>query len=125
MISQMIRTSVLAAICAAAVTSVAVARTIYDGEWSVLIVTESGGCDRAYRYGVQISDGVVVYQGGGPIVLTGRVANNGTVRVNVSGGDRRAAGSGRLSRNAGQGSWSGNSSSSGTCAGYWTAERRG
>ena len=42
----------------------AFARTAYDGDWSVLIATSSGACGPSYRYGVQISDGVVIYQGG-------------------------------------------------------------
>ena len=27
----------------------------YDGLWSVVIVTEEGACDRAYRYPIRIS----------------------------------------------------------------------
>jgi hypothetical protein len=38
----------------------AVARTSYDGSWSVLIVIQSGSCNRAYRYVVQISHGHVL-----------------------------------------------------------------
>ena len=101
----------------------AVARTSYDGSWSVLIITQSGACDRAYRYGVQISNGYVL-GGGGPANLQGHVANNGAVRVSVSAGDQRAAGSGRLSRDRGSGVWRGQGPT-GTCAGRWTAERRG
>jgi hypothetical protein len=33
------------------------ARTSFDGNWSVLIVTDAGQCDRAYRYGLVIRDG--------------------------------------------------------------------
>ncbi len=33
------------------------ARGPYDGNWSVLIVTDSGSCDRAYRYALRIADG--------------------------------------------------------------------
>src|SRR6185295_7588115 len=29
----------------------------FDGNWSVLIITQSGDCDRAYRYGVRIQGG--------------------------------------------------------------------
>ena len=35
----------------------------YDGAWSVLIVTEQGKCDRAYRYPVKIENGTVGYAG--------------------------------------------------------------
>ena len=43
----------------------AAARTSYDGIWSVLIITQSGACERAYRYGVQISNGRVLQVGTG------------------------------------------------------------
>ena len=101
----------------------AAARTNYDGNWSVLIVTESGPCDRAYRYGISIRNGAVVYEGSAPVTLGGQVANNGAVRVRVSAGSQSASGAGRLSRNSGGGTWSG-SGSSGTCSGTWSAERR-
>jgi hypothetical protein len=122
MISQLVRASILACVCAASAATTATARTPYDGAWSVLIVTERGTCDRAYRYGVNIVDGRVVYDGG-VVNFTGRVANNGNVQVLVSAGEQKAAGSGRLSQRDGRGSWSG-ASSSGRCSGYWTAERR-
>jgi hypothetical protein len=124
MISHLVRASILAAVCAASAANTATARTVYDGPWSVLIVTERGTCDRAYRYGVQIVDGNVVYSGGGGISFSGRVAPNGSVRVSVSAGGSRADGSGRLSRNVGRGSWRGRSSND-ACSGYWEAERRG
>ena len=122
MISHLVRASVLAVICATSAPTAATARTPYDGAWTVLIVTESGGCDRAYRYGVQIVDGIVRYDGGA-VNFSGRVAKNGTVQVTVAGGGGLANGTGRLSRNAGQGRWSGRAPS-GDCAGYWEAERR-
>jgi hypothetical protein len=123
MISDLLRVSLLAAVCAVSTLSSAAARTAYDGQWSVLIVTQQGTCDRAYRYGVQIIDGDVRYDGGGPINLSGRVMQNGAVQVTVSSGGSRADGVGRLSRNVGRGNWRGRSSS-GDCSGYWEAERR-
>ncbi len=123
MISQLVRTAALALACAAAAPSAADARTPYDGNWSVLIVTERGSCDRAYRYGVEIQNGRVIYRGGGPD-FNGRVSANGSVQVRVSAGSQSASGSGRLSRNAGRGSWRGQSTT-GTCSGYWEAEKRG
>lgn len=128
MISPHLRSVVLGfALAAAGITTVAgttaVASTVFDGSWSVLIVTNSGPCDRAYRYGVQISNGNVVYDGGGPINLQGRVAPNGAVRVSVSAGGQSANGSGRLTRTRGGGVWKG-IGSGGACAGVWQAERR-
>jgi hypothetical protein len=124
MISHFLRASVLVLLCATSMVGTATARTVYDGQWSVLIVTERGSCDRAYRYGVQIINGNVIYDGGGPISLSGRVLQNGSVQVSVSAGNGQAQGSGRLSTNVGRGSWRGRSSTD-ACSGYWEAERRG
>ena len=122
MISQLFRAGVLAFLCVAALPDLASAQRVYDGNWSVLIVTESGNCDRAYRYGVSIRGGGVYYDGG-VVNFTGRVQANGNVTVRVTSGSAFADGTGRLGRNEGQGRWSGQSSGS-RCAGYWTAERR-
>jgi hypothetical protein len=94
----------------------------YDGNWSVLIVTQSGTCDQAYRYAVQIVNGQIVYPDQ-TINLTGHVDGGGHVRVLVSAGGQSASGYGRLYGGGGQGRWSGKSSTS-RCAGYWQAERR-
>jgi len=102
----------------------ATARTVFDGQWSVLIVTNSGPCDRAYRYGLEIHNGAVMYQGSASVNVAGRVANNGLVKVKVWSGQRGASGSGWLSRTDGSGTWRG-TGSMGTCSGVWTAERRG
>ena len=101
----------------------AAARTPYDGNWSVLIVTNTGPCDRAYRYGLRIDDGSVIYEGSAPVNVAGRVNKNGVVNVRVWAGQQGASGSGRLSRTAGGGEWRG-IGSMGTCAGSWSAERR-
>jgi len=98
------------------------ARTIYDGRWSVLIITDKGICDRGYRYGFDIRNGIVQYDGD-VVDLTGRVGPNGHVRVTVSRGGQSANGTGRLSRNYGQGTWKGAGSGE-SCSGRWEAERR-
>jgi hypothetical protein len=95
----------------------------YDGSWSVLIVTNSGPCDRAYRYGLAIRGGRVFYEGSRGVNVDGYVGSGGYVRVRVSAGSQGATGVGRLSRDYGEGSWRG-SGSSGSCSGTWTAERR-
>jgi len=101
----------------------AAARANFDGNWSVLIVTRSGPCDQAYRYGVSIRDGRVVYEGSAAVNVAGSVAPNGSVNVRVWAGSQSANGEGRLSRDYGDGRWRGNGSS-GTCSGTWSAERR-
>ena len=95
----------------------------FDGNWSVLIVTQRGPCDAAYRYGLSIRNGVVIYEGSAPVNVSGRVSGNGSVYVRVWAGSQSASGSGRLGRGSGRGTWRG-VGSSGTCSGYWTAEQR-
>ena len=95
------------------------AKTNFDGNWSVVIITEQGTCDRSYRYPVRISNGTVGYAGEASFDVSGRVGPNGKVTVTVSRGDKRANGSGTLTADSGVGSWSG-----GECSGTWQAERR-
>jgi hypothetical protein len=99
------------------------ARGPFDGNWSVLIVTDSGSCDRAYRYALKIADGRVFYDDPS-FNVSGHVDARGNVSVGVSAGGQSANGSGHLSGNYGDGHWSGRSSSS-ACSGHWEAERRG
>jgi len=113
----------LAAATAVLAPTLASARTPYDGQWSVLIVTRSGPCDAAYRYGLSVRDGQVFYEGSASVNVSGRVANNGNVTVRVSAGSQGANGSGRLGKTSGGGNWKG-VGSMGTCAGVWSAERR-
>jgi hypothetical protein len=91
----------------------------FDGAWSVAIITRDGACEPQYRFGVQIINGNVVYEG----ETTGRVLPNGSVQVAIAQGDQRANGQGRLSRDYGSGVWRG-AGSAGNCAGTWVAERR-
>ncbi len=112
---------VLALTCVA-VTDTAFARTAYDGDWSVLIASNSGACSQSYRYGVRISGGIIIYDGG-MVAMQGRVTPKGAVRVRVQSGNQWANGSGRLTRSRGGGVWRG-VGTSGTCAGTWLAERR-
>jgi hypothetical protein len=97
------------------------AKPNFDGNWSVLIVTEKGTCDRAYRYPVRISNGSVGYAGEASFNVSGRVGANGAVTVTVSRGSQSATGSGFLSSTDGSGRWT---AGSGECSGTWTAERR-
>ena len=99
------------------------ARTAFDGNWSVLIVTDAGQCDRAYRYGLVIRDGRVLYEGEAAVNVAGNVTRNGAVSVRVSAGSQHADGAGRLSNSNGSGKWSG-TGSAGSCSGTWSAERR-
>jgi hypothetical protein len=95
------------------------AKSSYDGSWSVVIVTEKGECDRAYRYPINISGGKLINAGSAMFDISGKVTGNGAINVRVSYGERSATGAGRINSRYGTGSWRG-----GTCAGTWTAERR-
>lgn len=100
----------------------AIAATPYDGYWSVVIVTQRGACEPAYRSAVSIADGYV-RGGDGMASIYGRVGRNGAVSVVVTSGMQSARGNGRLSRSSGAGVWAGQGSA-GRCSGRWTAHRR-
>jgi hypothetical protein len=94
--------------------------TQYDGVWSVMIYTQAGDCPQSLRYSVRIVGGRVLSDDQGYRV-NGAVAPNGATQVFVAEGDRSASGAGRLVGNQGQGRWR---TTTGECAGSWTAERR-
>ena len=96
---------------------------IRDGTWSVLIITEKGDCDRAYRYAVKIEHGQVSYQGEAAIDMAGTVAPNGAIKVSIRLGSKGADGSGHMSGQTGAGTWH-SIGSNASCAGRWEAERR-
>jgi hypothetical protein len=116
--------TVVLALTFVAVVGPAFARTVYDGGWSVLIVSARGACESTYRFGVQIADGMVLNDDGGLATVQGRVSRSGAVSVLVRSGSQWARGSGRLSKNRGGGTWRGQGTS-GVCDGTWAAERRG
>ena len=95
----------------------------FDGTWSVVIMTESGTCDAAYRYRVRIENGVVRYDGDSDISFSGKVDGTGAVRVSVARGQQHADGTGRLDGDGGTGTWTG-ASTADRCQGRWEAERR-
>src|SRR5690242_11343723 len=74
----------------------------FDGTWSVLVITDQGQCDRAYRYPVRISNGRVGHTDPtSSFSIGGRVAASGAVNVFVARGSQRADGVGRLSASGG------------------------
>jgi hypothetical protein len=107
-------------IISASLRSGAAGRTIFDGLWSVEIVTYRGDCDRSLRYSVRIVDGRVLtddarYQ------VDGAVAPSGAIRVVVAEAGRWASGVGHLTRDRGRGQWR---TATNECAGEWVAARR-
>src|SRR5262245_44650961 len=107
----------------AAASAAASARSLYDGVWSVVVAAESGTCSGAYRYPIAIVNGYVRHADAGDqsFNIFGRVGTGGRVSVQVSRGDQRANGVGRLSHSTGGGTWR----SPNGCAGHWEATRRG
>ena len=91
----------------------------FDGEWSVVIYTLRGDCDRALRYSLRIVGGRV--QSDQSYQAAGAVAASGAIRVVVAESGRSASGSGRLAGNNGRGWWR---TETGSCSGQWTAVRR-
>jgi len=104
-------------------TGSSLARSSFDGAWSVVVVTRAGACTPTLRYPVAITNGIVTNGGESPASVTGRVAPTGAVRVTVQAGGSWASGSGHLSATGGSGVWRGQGSS-GLCQGTWQAERR-
>jgi len=113
--------TVVAAVFAATtwMTQPAAAANPYDGDWSVFIQTTDGKCG-TYRAAVQISNGQVASQPG-DYAVSGTISTSGATNVTVINEEGSATGTGRLQGTAGTGKWR---SSSGQCAGIWSATRR-
>ena len=101
-------------------TSVAQARSAYDGSWDLLFVTQRGACDPTYNFSVNITDGIITHPN--LVKFKGYVARSGAARASVTVHEKYASGSGRLSNSTGRGTWIGYSGSE-RCSGYWTAQR--
>ena len=106
--------------CLAALTNTAEARSLYDGSWDLVFVTQRGACDSAYNFSVNINDGIVTHPN--LVRFRGYVARSGAVRASVTVQDKYASGSGKLSSNTGRGTSRGYSGNA-RCSGYWTAQR--
>ena len=107
----------------AATASQTPAASNFDGQWSVIIITEAGTCDRAYRYPVKVTNGELTYEGEASVAISGRVDPSGKLNATIRRGEQSASGSGRLSPSSGNGTWTGKSSTA-VCAGRWEAEKR-
>jgi len=70
------------------------ARSSYDGSWNITFVTQSGDCNPAYNYTVNIENGVIVSSN--VETFRGTVTNSGAVRASVTVQEKRASGSGKL-----------------------------
>ena len=98
--------------------TLAAADGLYDGKWSVSIVAQQGGCSDALNYPVQIKNSTLSNTSDAPFVVSGKIAEAGSVSLAIVYGPNSATASGRLSTKRGRGTWK-----SASCSGYWTAER--
>ncbi|AMN44105.1 hypothetical protein RHPLAN_56910 [Rhodoplanes sp. Z2-YC6860] len=96
------------------------ATSVYDGSWSLTVITQRGDCDSSYEIQLDVRNGVISHPN--IVRLNGRVKPNGAVRVSVAVPGKFAAGSGRVNGRKGRGRWSGHSETS-KCSGIWTAQR--
>jgi hypothetical protein len=110
----------IAAACFMAPATMANARSAYDGSWDLAFVTQRGACDPAYKFTVNVSDGVVAHPN--LVRFKGYVAKSGSVHASVTVHDKFASGTGRLFETSGRGRWSGRAGGE-RCSGYWTAQR--
>ena len=114
---------VVAASIALGTAGPASADTPYDGTWSVRFVTESGSCNSSYDYMVAIQSGSVRPVGGAAAKISGGVAGDGQVALDIRHMLASADASGRLQAKAGSGSGKWKVGALG-CTGRWTAQRR-
>jgi hypothetical protein len=103
--------------CAAAIAS---PEHAYDGRWTVDFGESDGRCAGAFRDEVTVTGGKVQYATKGASG-TGHVAPDGAVTGTILRTDSRVFVTGRLTGNAGVGTWKafGNVN----CAGRWSAKR--
>src|SRR5215469_11898393 len=92
-----------------ALTSIAQARSPYDGYWDLVFVTQRGACDPSYNFTVNISDGIVTHPN--LVKFKGYVARSGSVHASMTVHEKFASGTGRLFGTSGRGRWSGHSGS--------------
>ena len=107
-------------VCFVTLTSAAQARSVYDGSWGLVFVTQRGACEPSYNFTVNVSDGIVSHPN--LLKFRGYVARSGAVHASVTVHDKYASGSGKLAGTTGRGRWSGHAGNS-PCSGYWTAQR--
>lgn len=112
--------AVLAAGLSIATVPPASARSIYDGSWDLVFVTQAGACDPTYNFTVNINNGIVTHPN--LVKFRGYVSGSGAVRASVTVHDKHASGTGRLVGTYGRGSWRGYAGRE-RCSGYWTAQK--
>jgi len=107
------------ALCALALaaTPAAASSEPFDGSWSVKIMTQKGTCDSGATVPIRVTNGNIASDLS-VVKVSGQVASNGALSVNVGSGLEHANGVGRLTDSTGSGTWKG-----GMCSGTWTASK--
>jgi hypothetical protein len=110
---------VRAGLCALSLvaTPAAASSSPFDGSWSVKIVTQKGTCDSGASIPIRVTNGAIASDLS-VVKVSGQVATNGALSVNVGHGLENASGVGKLSDTSGSGTWKG-----GPCSGTWTASK--
>ncbi len=72
---------------------------------ALTFVTRQGACEPTYNFSVNISNGLVSHPN--LVKFRGKVTRSGLVHASVAVQDKYAAGSGKLTKNSGRGTWSG------------------
>jgi hypothetical protein len=93
----------------------------FEGQWSVVVTPENGGCEGPYVLPIKVVESRIIYIGKGQLEADGGVQPNGTVQVSfLSKGDRLDA-RGKMSNDRyGIGSWR---SPTEKCDGTWIARK--
>jgi hypothetical protein len=89
----------------------------FDGAWNVQIASRNAACPSGTTVSIGISNGQVA-SNNALMSASGRVAEAGTISVNLASGVKHAVGFGHLAGTSGSGTWHG-----GLCSGTWTAQR--
>ncbi len=81
--------------------------SVFDGTWSVQVITDRGDCGRVYRYPVITEHGRARYAGPEALNISGQVAASGAVRGIIAQGPHRAyvTGGSAVSLAKGPGRW--------------------
>jgi hypothetical protein len=94
----------------------------YDGRWSVVFVTQQGGCQQR-EIEVSLSAGQLTHAGWrGLFTAHGQVSQQGHVDASIGALGHTATAQGQLAGASGSGSWSMPELG---CLGQWTARRLG
>jgi hypothetical protein len=95
----------------------------HDGTWQVQMVTDSGICG-TNTYAIAVEKGNVRYHGDPgetPAQISGQIATDGAVSLDIRRSSTKAQASGSLSGQAGSGVWKVDSYG---CSGRWNAQKR-